>query len=124
MRILAIIPAYNEEESLASTVDEFVAAQTGCDYLVVNDGSSDGTERVCLSTASPYKFSADVLQALGEVTDGMTGFACMDALARLSGTAAPEQLSGLRAGEVVHDDVCDRERMGAFVEGACARVFL
>ena len=101
MRILAIIPAYNEEESLASTVDEFVAAQTGCDYLVVNDGSSDGTERVCLSTASPYKFSADVLQALGEVTDGMNGFACMDALERLSGTAAPEQLSGLRAGEVV-----------------------
>lgn len=47
MRVLAIIPAYNEEESLASTVDEFVAAQTGCDYLVVNDGSSDGTERVC-----------------------------------------------------------------------------
>ncbi|MBM6774819.1 glycosyltransferase family 2 protein [Olsenella profusa] len=47
MRVLAIIPAYNEEESLSSTIDEFLAAQTGCDYLVVNDGSSDGTEQVC-----------------------------------------------------------------------------
>ena len=47
MRVLAIIPAYNEEESLSPTVEEFVAANTGCDYLVVNDGSADGTERVC-----------------------------------------------------------------------------
>ena len=54
----------------------------------------------------------------------MNGFACMDALERLTGTTAPTQLSGLRAGEVLHDDVCDRERMGAFVESACARVFL
>lgn len=47
MKVLVIIPAYNEEESLATTVEEFLAADTGCDYLVVNDGSSDGTERIC-----------------------------------------------------------------------------
>lgn len=47
MRVLAIIPAYNEEASLAATVEELLAAQTGCDYLVVNDGSTDGTERIC-----------------------------------------------------------------------------
>ena len=85
---------------------------------------ADGSERVCLSTASPYKFSSDVLAALGTVTDGMNGFACMDALEHLTGTAAPRQLSELRAGTVLHDDECDRERMGAFVESACARVFL
>ena len=84
----------------------------------------DGSARVCLSTASPYKFSADVLAALGTVTDGMNGFACMDALEHLTGVAAPPQLSGLRAGEVLHDDECDPDRVGAFVESACARVFL
>ena len=105
-------------------LDVVIDPHTAVAKHVLDGVEPDGTERVCLSTASPYKFSADVLQALGEVTDGMNGFACMDALERLSGTAAPEQLSGLRAGEVVHDDVCDRERMGAFVEGACARVFL
>ena len=47
MRVLAIIPAYNEEESIVSTVEEFLSADTGCDYLVVNDGSVDGTERLC-----------------------------------------------------------------------------
>lgn len=105
-------------------LDVVIDPHTAVAKHVLDGVEPDGTERVCLSTASPYKFSADVLQALGEVTDGMNGFACMDALERLSGTAAPEQLSGLRASEVVHDDVCDRERMGAFVEGACARVFL
>lgn len=91
---------------------------------VLDGVETDGSARVCLSTASPYKFSVDVLGALGEVTDGMNGFACMDVLERLTGTTAPKQLSGLRAEPVLHEDVCDRERMAAFVESACARVFL
>lgn len=47
MRTLAIIPAYNEEESLESTMEEFLSTDTGCDYLIVNDGSSDATEAIC-----------------------------------------------------------------------------
>lgn len=47
MKVLAIIPAYNEEESISSTIEELLAARTGCDYLVINDGSSDATERIC-----------------------------------------------------------------------------
>lgn len=49
MLVLAIIPAYNEQESIASTVDEFVTANTGCDYVVINDGSVDKTEEICLA---------------------------------------------------------------------------
>ena len=48
MKILAVIPAYNEEASLATTVEGLVAACPEADYLVINDGSSDGTERVCV----------------------------------------------------------------------------
>ena len=105
-------------------LDVLIDPHTAVAKHVLDAMPNDGTERVCLSTASPYKFSADVLAALGEVIDGMNGFACMDALERLTGTVAPPQLSGLRAGEVLHDDVCDPERVGAFVESACARVFL
>ena len=86
-------------------------------------GPDGSAARVCLSTASPYKFSADVLGALGAATDGMDGFSCMDALQRLTGTAAPAQLLGLRDAKVLHDDVCDRDEMSAVVESACARVF-
>ena len=114
-------------ETIRSTWDKLgvlIDPHTAVAKHVLDATPADGSARVCLSTASPYKFSADVLAALGEVTDGMNGFACMDALEHLTGTVAPAQLSGLRASEVVHDDVCDRERMGAFVESACARVFL
>ena len=48
MRVLAVIPAYNEEESLASTVEGLVATCPGVDYLVIDDGSVDGTNRVCV----------------------------------------------------------------------------
>ena len=47
MRVLAIIPAYNEEASIVSTVEELVASGAPCDYLVINDGSSDATEELC-----------------------------------------------------------------------------
>ncbi len=43
MRVLAIIPAYNEEEALLGTVTMFREACPNTDYLIVNDGSSDHT---------------------------------------------------------------------------------
>lgn len=45
MRILVIIPAYNEEDSIVATVRSVEAA--GYDYIVVNDGSKDSTLDVC-----------------------------------------------------------------------------
>ncbi|MBP3885360.1 MAG: glycosyltransferase family 2 protein [Olsenella sp.] len=45
MRALIVIPAYNEEDSIVSVVESVVAA--GYDYVVINDGSKDGTLRAC-----------------------------------------------------------------------------
>ena len=53
-RLLVIIPAYNEEESISSTVDELTSTLPGVDYVVVNDGSKDGTERICLEHGYTY----------------------------------------------------------------------
>lgn len=47
MRVLAVIPAYNEEESIIPTMEEFLETNTGCDYVIINDGSSDNTESIC-----------------------------------------------------------------------------
>lgn len=46
MRVLVIIPAYNEEESIADVIAELKAAQPGYDYVVINDCSTDSTLRV------------------------------------------------------------------------------
>lgn len=42
-RILAIIPAYNEEESLPVTLDELAAVRPDVDVVVVDDGSTDAS---------------------------------------------------------------------------------
>lgn len=47
VNVLAIIPAYNEEESLLNTVEELRRVVPSFDYVVINDGSSDGTEEIC-----------------------------------------------------------------------------
>ena len=47
MKILAVIPAYNEEECLANTVSELTQKCPDVDYLVVNDGSKDSTPQIC-----------------------------------------------------------------------------
>lgn len=47
MKILAVIPAYNEEDCLTGTVQNLTATCPGIDYLVVNDGSTDATREIC-----------------------------------------------------------------------------
>lgn len=46
MRVLVVIPAFNEQECLEQTVRELAETCPGIDYLVVNDGSSDATRSI------------------------------------------------------------------------------
>lgn len=46
MRVLIIIPAYNEELNIVKTVND-VTQNTNYDYVVINDGSKDKTAKVC-----------------------------------------------------------------------------
>ena len=47
MKVLALIPAYNEAECLENTVNSLLRECPDVDYLVINDGSSDETESLC-----------------------------------------------------------------------------
>lgn len=46
MRVLTVIPAYNEEECLEGTIAMLEERCPGLDYLVVNDGSKDSTRQI------------------------------------------------------------------------------
>ena len=69
---------------------------------------------VVLSTASPYKFPAAVLGALGEKT-GDDEFAMMEQLHALTGMAIPANLRGLEGRPVRHRDVIDTGDMLNYV---------
>lgn len=46
-RVLAIIPAYNEEANIVSTVEDLLTYAPGIDYVVIDDGSRDDTAAIC-----------------------------------------------------------------------------
>ena len=74
----------------------------------------DDAPVVVLSTASPYKFPAAVLSALGETPDE-DEFAALDQLCKLTGVPIPKNLSTLRHMPVRHTDVIDTEEMLSYV---------
>lgn len=53
-KTLLIIPAYNEEGSLEATVSSVMSEAPWVNYLVVNDGSKDGTAAVCRRNNYPF----------------------------------------------------------------------
>ena len=69
---------------------------------------------VILSTASPYKFPAAVLEGLGHGARG-DEFDVMEQVHNETGVPIPKNLSGLREREVRHKDVIDRGAMLDYV---------
>lgn len=60
MKALLVVPAYNEEANIVSVARSI--EEKGYDYVVVNDGSSDGTRQLCIRHNIPL---LDLSQNLG-----------------------------------------------------------
>lgn len=54
MKVLVIIPAYNEEKSIKRVVDNLIQNYPEYDYVVVNDGSRDHTVDICKEEGYRY----------------------------------------------------------------------
>ena len=50
MKVLAIVPAFNEAQNIRGVIESINRADRNIDILVVNDGSTDGTGEVALSS--------------------------------------------------------------------------
>jgi len=76
--------------------------------------TGDTRPMVVLSTASPYKFPAAVLEAIGGDCNG-DEFDQMERLEEISGVPIPRNLSGLREKTERHTGVINKEKMLDFV---------
>ena len=91
--------------AVAVKVYENYVKETGDDIPTVID-----------STASPYKFSASVLNAiLGGNTPALDEFEMVDELNRVTKTDVPAPLKALKDKEVRFNHVCDKENMSEMV---------
>ena len=76
--------------------------------------TGDNRPMVVLSTASPYKFPAAVLAAIGETANG-DEFDQLDQLNATTGVAIPKNLAALRSMPERHKSVIDKDKMLDFV---------
>ena len=90
-----------------------VAVNVYLDYL---KKTGDNTPNVIASTASPYKFSKAVLEAVAG-RDALTDddFAMVDKLKEITGVSAPVQLKSLKGAEVRFKKTVKKEDMEAAV---------
>ena len=77
-------------------------------YLADTD---DHTPTVIASTASPYKFTRSVMDAVAENTEDMDDFALADRLSEISGVKVPKAVEEIRTAPVLHDTVVDAPDM-------------
>lgn len=70
-KILVIIPAYNEEESILSVIDDLVENAPFADCIVINDGSTDSTKSILEKNDIPH---INLVKNLGIGGAVQTGF--------------------------------------------------
>lgn len=51
MKLLIMVPAYNEALNIQQVVQHLQSICPEYDYLIINDGSRDATARICARTA-------------------------------------------------------------------------
>ncbi|MDY3920339.1 MAG: threonine synthase [Candidatus Limivivens sp.] len=79
-------------------------------YKKYREETDDRTKTVIASTASPYKFTRSVMNAIDGKYDAMGDFELVDELSALAGTSVPKAIEEIRTAPVLHRhvvDVCD-----------------
>lgn len=89
-----------------------VAVKVYMDYI---KETGDTTKTVIASTASPYKFSGSVLDALGAYDDSKDEFALVDILEEKSGLPVPQSIKALKDKDIMFSDVISREELENYV---------
>ena len=80
-----------------------------CDEYKKSTG--DNAPVVIASTASPYKFTRSVMNAIDPEYDKKTDFELIDDLAKISNVPIPQAIEDIRSAPVLHKTECDVDKM-------------
>ena len=112
----ATIKRVFEEEGYIMDTHTAVAKAVYDDYKAA---TGDATKTVIASTASPFKFSGNVLDALNDCDGTVFGKDEFDVLAELSertSLSIPESLSKLKSAAILYDVTCEKDDLKEIVE--------
>ena len=77
--------------------------------------TNDKTKTVLASTASPFKFTRSVMNAIDTKYDAMEDFALVDELSKIAKVKVPKAIEEIRTAPVLHNTICDKEDMKSVV---------
>lgn len=101
-----------EKYSYTCDTHTAVAVKVYEDY---KKATGDSTKTVIASTASPYKFSASVLEALGGYEKGIDEFEIVDKLCEISKYEIPAELEELKNKSIRFSDTISKDKMKEYV---------
>lgn len=73
--------------------------------------TGDNAKTVIASTASPFKFTRSVMNAIDEKYDAMGDFELVDELSKLANVKVPNAIEEIRTAPVLHDKQCEVNEM-------------
>ncbi|HEH6780328.1 TPA: threonine synthase [Clostridioides difficile] len=97
--------AYNCYEKYKNT-----AVAYNC-YEKYKKETSDNTKTVIVSTASPFKFSEDVLKSIDCDFKDLDDFAIIDRLSSISKIDIPKPIKNLKNAEILHKDIYEKDEL-------------
>lgn len=90
-------------------------AVAACVYGKYVRETGDKAKTVIASTASPFKFTRSVMDAIDGKYDSMSDFELVDELARTANLKVPAAIEEIRVAEVLHDKQCETKDMRSVV---------
>lgn len=85
-------------------------------YNKYKNETADTAKSVIASTASPYKFTRSVMNAIDEKYNQMGDFELVDELCKLSQVTVPNAIEEIRTAPVLHDRVVEVNEMSDIVK--------
>ncbi len=108
----------NLYEKTGYIIDTHTAVASGV-YNKYKTATGDvNTKTVIASTASPFKFTRSVMNAIDkDLYDQMSDFELVDELSKIGNVSVPNAIEEIRTAPVLHDTVCAVDEMPSVVKG-------
>ena len=109
-------PSKKLYEDTGYIIDTHTAVAAGVYDKYKKDTGDTETKTVIASTASPFKFTRSVMDAIDPKYDAMGDFELVDELSRIGNVKVPQAIEEIRTAPVLHDTVCEVEEMPQVVK--------
>lgn len=85
-------------------------------YEKYKEETKDNTKTIIASTASPFKFTRSVMNAIDKQYSSMSDFELVDELSKIAKVKVPNAIEEIRNAQIIHNHTCEKEEMQQVVK--------